>query len=58
MKESKSILVYKTMYGFQKLGIHNKLVGVHLYIVYAICCTLQYFEEHSTQMWQHNLKNR
>ena len=40
MKESKSskiILVYKTLYGFQKLDVHNKFVGVHLYVVYAVC---------------------
>ena len=43
MKESKSskiTLVYKTLYGFQKLDVHNKFVGVHLHAVYAICRTL------------------
>ena len=43
MKESKSskiILVCKTLYGFQKLDVHNKFVGVHLYVVNAICRTL------------------
>ena len=37
MKESKSskiILVYKTLYGFQKLDVHNK------FVVNAICRTL------------------
>ena len=57
MKESKSILVYKTMHGFQKFGTHNKLVGIHLYILYSICHTLQYLEEYFMKMWQHNLKN-
>ena len=43
MKESKSskiMLVYKTLYGFQKLEVHNNFVGVHLYVVYVICRTL------------------
>ena len=39
-KSSKIILVNKTLYGFQKLGVHNKFIGVHLYVVYAICRTL------------------
>ena len=39
-KSSKIILVCKTLYGFQKLDVHNKFVGVHLYVVNAICRTL------------------
>ena len=43
MKESKSsqiILVYKTLYGFQKFDVHDKFAGIHLYVVHAICRTL------------------
>ena len=35
------MLTYKTVYDFQKLGIHNKFFGVHLYVVYVICHTLE-----------------
>ena len=30
------ILAYRTLYGFQKFGVHNKFGGVHLYIVDGI----------------------
>ena len=33
-------MVYKTLYDFQKLGANSKFLGVHLYVMYAICCTL------------------
>ena len=34
------ILSYKTLYSFQKLGIHNEFIGIYLYIAYAVCCVL------------------
>ena len=30
----------KTLYDFQKLGLDNKFVDGHLYLVYMICYTL------------------
>ena len=41
MKETKSMLYLHTKiwYGFQNLGVHNKYVGIHLYVVHAICRT-------------------
>ena len=33
-------MTYKTLYRFQRFGVPNKFVGVHLYVAYAICRTL------------------
>lgn len=34
------IYAHKTLYGFQNLDIHNKLIGEQLYVVHAICSTM------------------
>ena len=42
-KKTKEKVYYcdvKTLHGFQKLGVHNKFVGVHFYVIYAICRTV------------------
>lgn len=45
-KESQSrqkkvkVLVYKTLYEFQKFSIHTKFAYVHLYVAYMFCHTL------------------
>ena len=36
MKNSKSVLAYKTFYGFQKPGLHSKFAGIRLYVVYDL----------------------
>ena len=42
-------MTYKILGGFQTLNIKKKSVGVHFYVVYAICQNLQQTENKQTK---------